>query len=47
MRSLETTAVRAKCTAAGVPHFRSGGERTGPFAMILDPYDARLIDFGA
>ena len=40
-------AAKAKCTAAGVPHLRQGGERTGPFAMILDPYDYRLIDFGA
>ena len=39
--------VRAKCAAAAVPFFRSGGERTGPFATILDPYDCRLIDFGA
>ena len=41
------TAARAKCAAAGVPFFRPGGERTGPFATILDPYDHRLIDFGA
>ena len=41
------TAARAKCAAAGVPYFRPGGERTGPFAAILDPYDHRLIDFGA
>ena len=41
------TAARAKCAAAGVPFFRPGGERTGPFAAILDPYDHRLIDFGA
>ena len=40
-------AARAKCAAAGVPFFRPGGERTGPFAAILDPYDHRLIDFGA
>jgi len=40
------TAVRAKCTAAGVPHFRTGGERSGPFGMLLDPYDHRLVDFG-
>jgi hypothetical protein len=41
------TAAKAKCAAAGVPHLRQGGDRTGPFAMILDPYDYRLIDFGA
>jgi hypothetical protein len=41
------TAARAKCATAGVPFFRPGGERTGPFATILDPYDHRLIDFGA
>ncbi len=41
------TAARGKCVAAGVPFFRPGGERTGPFATILDPYDHRLIDFGA
>jgi len=41
------TAVRAKCAAAGVPFFRPGGERTGPFGIILDPYDHRLIDFAA
>lgn len=40
-------AAKAKCAAAGVPHLRQGGDRTGPFAMILDPYDYRLIDFGA
>ena len=39
-------AAKAKCAAAGVPHLRQGGDRTGPFAMILDPYDYRLIDFG-
>ena len=41
------TAARAKCAATDVPFFRPGGERTGPFATILDPYDHRLIDFGA
>ena len=39
------TGVRAKYAAAGVPFFRPGGERTGPFGLILDPYDHRLIDF--
>jgi hypothetical protein len=38
---------QAKCAAAGVPFFRVGGQRSGPFASILDPYDHRLIDFAA